>query len=142
MELMEKVAYLKGLVDGLDIDMTTKEGKVLAAVMDVLNEMSDVMYEISDEVSETVDLVEAIDEDLGALEDDYYEEECECDECDDEAFDDYEEDEPMYECTCPSCGDTICLGESLVEEGCVDCLNCGQKLEFDYDESEQEDTEE
>lgn len=139
MELMEKVAYLKGLIDGLDIDTSTKEGKVLAAIVDVLTEMNDVIYDISDEVTETVEVVDALSEDLGDLEDDFYEcccddDECDCEECDDEAFEGYEDDEPMYECICPTCGDSICLGESIVEEGSIDCPNCGEKLEFDFDD--------
>lgn len=143
MELMEKLAYLKGLIDGLEIDTSTKEGKVLTAIVDVLTEMNDVMYDISDEVTETVELVDAISEDLGVLEDDFYgddcccdDDDCDCEECDDEAFEDFDEDEPMYECTCPTCGDTICLGESLVEEGGIDCPNCGERLEFGLEDIE------
>ena len=47
--------------------------------------------------------------------------------------DDFEE-EVMYECVCPNCGDQIMLGESVVEDGCIDCPNCGEKLEFDFSE--------
>lgn len=151
MELMEKVAYLKGLMDGLELDTTTKEGKILAAIADVLQEMSDTIYDISDEVTETVDLVDAIDEDLGDLEEDFYgdcecdccDDDCECDCCeDDDDDDDYEdEDEDMYECICPTCGDTICLCQSIIDDGSVDCPNCGEKLEFDFEEIVDEDAE-
>ena len=40
MEIMEKVAYLKGLVEGMEIDTGKKEGKILAAIIDVLEELS------------------------------------------------------------------------------------------------------
>ena len=136
MELMEKAAYLKGLVDGLDIDMTTKEGKVLAAIMDVLNELTDVVYDISDEVTETVDLVDAIDEDLGAIEEDYYGEDCCC--CDDDECD----DDCMYEAVCPSCSESICLTEEDVNNGGMMCPFCGEKLEFEYDEDADGESEE
>ncbi|MBQ4096071.1 MAG: hypothetical protein IJC65_06590 [Oscillospiraceae bacterium] len=159
MELMEKVAYLKGLMDGLELDTTTKEGKILVAIADVLKEMSDTIYDISDEVTETVELVEAIDEDLGDLEEDFYGDDdcdccccdddcdcdCDCDCCDDDdEDDDYEdEDEDMYECTCPTCGDTICLCQSIIDDGSIDCPGCGEKLEFDFsDIEEEEETEE
>ena len=40
MELKEKAAYLKGLVEGLGIDETTKEGKVIKAMSELLCEMA------------------------------------------------------------------------------------------------------
>ena len=40
MELFEKVAYLKGLAEGLALDTETKEGKLIAAIIDVLDDMS------------------------------------------------------------------------------------------------------
>ena len=141
MELMEKVSYLKGLMDGLELDTTTKEGKILAAMADVLQEMSDTIYDISDEVSETVDIVDTIDSDLGDLEEFVYECDCcdedDCDCCCDEDDDDFDEDdEEMYECTCPTCGDTIMLCESLVEDGSVECPNCHEMLEFGLEDED------
>lgn len=137
MDIRQKAAYLKGLMDGMELDTSTNEGKVIAAMADLLGEMCDAIYDISDEVNETVDLVDAIDGDLGELEETVYDcccdccdDDCDCEECDDEAFDGYD-DEPMYECTCPTCGDVVCIGESLVNEGMVECPNCGEKLEFD-----------
>ena len=39
MNVSEKAAYIKGLVDGLELDGTTKEGKVLAAIIDLLGDI-------------------------------------------------------------------------------------------------------
>ena len=39
MELLEKVAYLKGLAEGLGIDDSTKEGKVLKLIIDILDDV-------------------------------------------------------------------------------------------------------
>lgn len=139
MELSKKVAYLKGLMDGLKIDESTNEGKIIKLMADVLEDMADTIEDIAVEVDETVDLVDAIDEDLGALEEDYYElddeqddddDDCDCDFCDD--------DEKMYECVCPSCGDKIMLGENIIADGSIDCPNCGEKLEFDFDDDPDE----
>ena len=33
MELKEKVAYIKGLMEGMEYDVSTKEGKLMAAVV-------------------------------------------------------------------------------------------------------------
>lgn len=143
MELSKKVAYLKGLMEGLKIDDTTNEGKVLIAMSDVLDEMAATIEDIADEVDEAVELIDVLDEDLGDLEEDYYDLYDEDDEDEDDDYEDYElgDDEELYECVCPSCGDTICLDETLIAEGSIECPNCGENLEFDFSEIE-EDTEE
>lgn len=140
MELSKKVAYLKGLMEGLKIDDTTNEGKVLIAMSDVLDEMAATIEDIADEVDEAVELIDVLDEDLGDLEEDYYDL---YDEDEDDDYEDYElgDDEELYECVCPSCGDTICLDETLIAEGSIECPNCGENLEFDFSEID-EDTEE
>lgn len=147
MELSQKVAYLKGLMEGLKIDESTDEGKVLKVIADILDEMALTVEDIADEVDEVVELVDVLDEDLGDLEEEvYFAEECNdccdddccCDDDDDYGFDD---DEEMYECVCPSCGDTICLGENIIAEGSIDCPNCGEELEFDFSEIEDQDEE-
>lgn len=130
MELSNKVAYLKGLIDGLKIDDSTNEGRVLLAMAEILDEMALTIEDVSDEVDEVVELVDILDEDLGNVEDDLYGDDCDC--CDDDDCDFEDEDE--YECVCPTCGDTICLGESMIEEGSIDCPNCGETLEFDFSE--------
>lgn len=144
MELSSKVAYLKGLMEGLKIDDSTNEGKVLLAMADVLDEMASTVEDVADEVDEAVELLDIIDEDLGELEDDLYgDDECDCDDddccCDDDDYD--VDDEEMYECVCPSCGDTIMLGENIIAEGSIDCPNCGESLEFDFSELDEENDE-
>lgn len=143
MELSNKVAYLKGLMDGLKIDDSTNEGKVLLAMADILDEMALTLEDVADEVDEVVELVDILDEDLGSVEDDLYsDDDCDddCDCCDDD--DDYElDDEEMYECVCPTCGDSIMLGENIIAEGSIECPNCGENLEFDFSEIEDEDEE-
>ena len=44
MEISEKVAYLKGLAEGLNLDTDSKEGKLIAAIIDVLDDMAETMY--------------------------------------------------------------------------------------------------
>ena len=129
MTVIEKVAYLRGLADGLKLTDTTAEGKVLLNVIEVLDDLA-----LS---------VDAIDDDLQDVEDALYEEDDEdedydFDEDDDDGLDDYDEfddeDEPLYEVKCPTCGDTICVDESMLCEGEIDCPNCGEKLEFELDD--------
>ena len=131
MKITEKVSYLKGLIDGLGIDESTKEGKVFKAILDVLNDMAFSVEDLEDEHDELVELVDTIDEDLGSLEEDYYD----LDEDDDDDDDDDESDfdDELYEVTCPNCGDTVCIDAEMLKDGEIDCPNCGQKLEFDFD---------
>ena len=63
---------------------------------------------------------------------DCYDDDCDC--CDDD-------DDELYEVVCPSCGDTICLNEGMLEEGSMECPGCGELLEFDFDEEDEEVTE-
>ena len=123
MELTEKVAYLKGLMEGLGVDKETKEGKVFGTILDILDDMALTVSDLEDGMEIMGDQVDMIDEDLTQLQDDYYEDE------DDE--DDY--DGELYEVTCPTCKDTICIDESMLDEGEITCPNCGEQLEFDLD---------
>lgn len=126
MSMTESVAYLKGLAEGLELDKETKEGKLLTAIIDVLDEMAAEVSDVEETIGELDELVDTIDEDLGTLEEDFYGDE-------DEDDDEDETDGPMYEVTCPNCGDTIYLDEGTIMEGDIDCPSCGQNLEFDLE---------
>ncbi len=152
MKLTEKMSYLQGLIDGLDIDNSTKEGKALLQMADVMHEMVMYVEDLQSQVDELTELCDILDEDLGSVEEDLYDfDECDCDcDCDDDCDccgddddDDYEfdDDDELYEVTCPSCGDTILLDESIIEEGSMNCPNCNELLEFDYDDLTIEDFE-
>ena len=124
MSMMESVSYLKGLAEGLGIDDTTKEGKLLSAIVDVLDNMAAEIAEIEETADEQAELLDIIDEDLGNLEEDFYGAEEDEDDCG---------DDDLYEVTCPNCGDQIYLDEDMLLEGDTVCPNCGQALEFDFD---------
>ena len=52
MNLSEKAAYLKGLADGLEISDTTKEGKLLKAVVELLDEMANSVSNLEEDVDQ------------------------------------------------------------------------------------------
>lgn len=88
MSMMESVSYLKGLAEGLGIDDSTKEGKLLSAIVDVLDDMAAEIADIEETADEQAELLDIIDEDLGSLEEDFYgdgEEDDECG-CDDDLY--------------------------------------------------------
>lgn len=122
--LYEKVAYLRGLAEGLEIDDSTKEGKLLKSMIVVMEDMVDAINENTEEIEEISSYVEIIDEDLSEMEDIVY------DEDDDE--DDYYDDEDFeyIELVCPSCGEEISVGRELIDDGEVFCPNCEEKIEI------------
>ena len=123
MEITEKVAYLKGLAEGLALDTEkSKEGKLIAAIIDVLDDMALELADMQDEQCDLEDGLDAVSEDLADVESLIYEE------LDDE---DDEEGEDCYETTCPTCEEAIYFDDSILEEGEIICPNCGEKLEFD-----------
>ncbi|WP_295070141.1 CD1247 N-terminal domain-containing protein [Ruminococcus sp.] len=147
MKLTEKMSYLQGLIDGLEIDSSTKEGKALIQMSEVMSEMVMYVEDLQSQVDELTELCDILDEDLGAVEDDFYEDLDSDEDDDDEDWDDDDEfdfdddDDELYEITCPTCGDTILLDEGMIEEGSMKCPNCDELLEFDYDDLTIEDFE-
>lgn len=69
MSLTEKLAYIQGLCEGLALDETTKEGKVLLAIVDLLDDLTDTVSQLDSDVDQIFDEIDAIDEDLTDVED-------------------------------------------------------------------------
>ena len=139
MEINEKVAYLKGLAEGMELDTGKKEGKLLAAIIDVLEDISLELLDLQDQSDELMDGLDAVSDDLEDVEDVVFGEDDEDDDEDSEYYeDDLDEDEDCYATTCPTCEETIYFDESVLEEGEVICPNCGEKLEFDLNSLEEE----
>ena len=147
MTITEKVAYLKGLMEGLGVDESTKEGKLMKTVLDILDDMALSIEDLDAGIDELSEMVDAIDEDLGAVEEDLYEDEDDDDDDDDDE-DDYDEeleldeDDELYEVTCPTCNLTFTITEEMLDAGETKCPECGQALEFDLDIGEDEDSDE
>lgn len=134
---MDKIAYLKGLLDGQEMDKSSKEGKVFYAVVDALEELVKYNEELEDRVAELEELCDILDEDLGDIEE-LLDDEADdpCDLCSGDCTNVFDEDEEQYETICPTCGKCILLDEETIEEGETFCPNCGEELEFDFDEHE------
>ena len=140
MKLTDKISYLNGLVDGMDLDMTTKEGKVLAQIMEVLQTTALYVEDLQDQVDELTEVCESLDEDLADVEEIVYDEENDLDdaEYDDEDVEDLDDDD-LYETVCPTCENTIVMDESVLDHGSVRISGLsraeyGELLEFDFDD--------
>ncbi len=131
MTLNEKASYIKGLVEGMELDTAKGEGKVIAALLDLVSDMAVTIEELEEEIDTLYDYCEELDEDLGEVETVLVEDdECDCDECDCDCDDCdccCDEDE-FFEIECPSCGDTVYLDGTIDPEELV-CPACGEKFE-------------
>ncbi len=131
MGITENAAYLKGLAEGLNIDETTAEGKVILKMLDVIEELCVRVSSLEEENDELYEYLEQVSDDLALLEDEFYgddDEEYEdySDLNDDEEFD-FDEDEDYYEIECPSCGEKICFTDDIEVDELV-CPACGEKV--------------
>jgi hypothetical protein len=147
MTTSEKVAYLKGLAEGLGLDKETKEGKLFSVIIDVLDDIATDLEDLEENALDLGEEIDALSDDLAEVEDVVYE--CCGDEEDDDAdYDDeddccccghdHDEDAVFYEVTCPACNNTITVDEDVLDLGSIACPSCGETLEFDLDEIEDE----
>ena len=149
MTINEKSAYLKGLMDGLKLSTETDEGKMIAAIVELLGDITKKVTNIEDTTIAISDELDEIEEDLDAIEDFIMDDEDEWDEEDDddswdgwdeddeEGFDFGDEDSTIYEVVC-ACGEVINFDEETLEEGSIICPNCGENLEFSFEDEEED----
>lgn len=132
MTLSEKIAYIKGLTDGLKLNSEKDEVKVINALVDLLDDMTIKVTELDAALENTMAQVDEIDDSLAEVEEYVFDDECfDC--CDDDCDDCCDDDENVfYEVTCPSCGNDINVEEEILLCGETACPNCGEILEFDF----------
>ena len=149
MTISEKSAYLKGLMDGLKLNTESDEGKMIAAIVDLLGDMAKRVTDIEETTIAISDELDEIEEDLDAIEDfimdeedddleDWDDYEDEWDEAEDyeEGFDFGDEETTIYEVEC-ACGEIINFDEDVLEAGSMLCPNCGETLEFSFEDDEE-----
>ena len=138
MSVAEKVAYLKGLMEGMKVEEKSDAGRIFAAIVDVLDSISEELEQMADEIVELGDGLDVVSDDLADVEE-YVFDEFDDDDDDDDEDDD---DETVYATTCPECEEQIFFDEDYLEDGKLECPNCGAKLEFDAVDFEEADGDE
>ena len=146
MELNKKAAYLQGLVDGLGIDDTTKEGKIIKAMSALLAEMAEALEGMDEDLSRAYDQINDLSDELEDLEADLYEEEDDEDDSDaeeetdedDDANDDDIASEPFYAVAWPNCGETVYVSEDDLDAGEANCAHCGVTFEVALEGDDEE----
>ncbi|MBU5434199.1 CD1247 N-terminal domain-containing protein [Pseudoflavonifractor sp. MSJ-37] len=128
MTISEKVAYLKGLAEGLDIDVEkSKEGKLISVMIGILEEIGMSIEDLEENNVALGEEIDAISDDLSDVEkvvfDEDDEDECGCG-CEDE-------DDDFFEVECPNCGEQLVIDEDVLEAGTIQCPSCKQKFALD-----------
>ncbi|MEA4954728.1 MAG: hypothetical protein VB096_04325 [Pseudoflavonifractor sp.] len=136
MTISEKVAYLKGLAEGLDLDTEkSKEGKLISVMIGILEEVGLSLEDLDENTTALGEELDAVSDDLADVEEIVYgddededEDECDCGcGCKDEDF---------FEVECPNCGEDLEIDESVLEAGSVECPNCGEKFAIDLSDED------
>ena len=123
--MLEKVAYIKGLIQGMKLSDEDPYKELFLNIVDVLDDLAASVTDIEDNVAELDEYIQEVDADLEMVED-FLDEEC--DECDE---DDY------YTIVCPTCGEEFAVDDEVAELGEINCPNCGEDLEFDLNDLEE-----
>ena len=139
MTVKEKCAYIKGLAEGLSLDESKPESRLISELISLVTDMADEIETAQNDIGELNEYVEELDHDLGDVESyvfDCDDDECDCcddddddwDECDDCDCDDCEGcDDDYYEIECPHCGETVCFEEGTEPEDMI-CPACNKKF--------------
>ena len=116
MTISEKVAHLKGLMEGMELDASAKETKLFNYIVDILDDLALDLADVEDEQATMADYIDELDYDLGEVEEYLYE-------VDDDEFDD-DFDVGFVETECPECGESFCF-EADADPNDVVCPHCG-----------------
>ncbi|MBL4937918.1 hypothetical protein JK636_19600 [Clostridium sp. YIM B02515] len=121
--LLSKVSYLNGLIDGMEIDKTSKEGRIISEMAKILEAMADKIEILEDSQDELEEYIDSIDEDLSAVEEDLYEDD-ECDDCfEDDDYDNY------ISINCPHCDETVYIDTNICNcNEQITCPNCHKEI--------------
>lgn len=137
MDLNAKAAYIRGLMTGMEFDPNSKNGKIIAAMMDLLEEMAATVTEHDQALDQAFDELDAIDEDMDDLTDAIFG----LDDEDQDSEEDAQEDDAEYEVTCPNCGAVTTVDEDTLLNQELVCPNCGAAFDIELAPEEGESTE-
>ncbi len=128
MNLTEKAAFLKGLAEGSELNLGSKEKKIFDALLELVSDLAEAVSEVDEDLTTLYDDVDELYDEVENLSDDVCElfDEDGCCECDDDR------DDVMYEIECDKCGEKICVDEETLLSGDVECPNCGAALDPEF----------
>ena len=133
MTISEKVAYLKGLAEGLDLDtMKSKEGKLISVMIGILEELAMSVEDLEENALNLGEEIDVLSDDLSDVEEVVFDEE-------DDDLEDYDDD--WFEVECPTCGADIMVDDEALTDGEVECPSCGTRYAMELTDDEDEESE-
>lgn len=125
--LSERISYLRGLADGMNLSNETSEGRILKEIIEVLDDIAISVEELEDDFIVTSDDLENRCEDIeeflfGDDDEDYYDE-----------FD-YDDEEEIDTITCPACKGNVTFSEDMINDDFTvfTCPSCGEEIELEW----------
>ena len=136
MTISEKVAYLKGLAEGLNLDTEkSKEGKLISVMIGILEELAMSVEDLEENALNLGEEIDVLSDDLADVEEVVF------DEDEDNDTEDYDDD--WFEVECPTCGADILVDDASLADGEVECPSCGTRYAMELtDDQEGEEFEE
>ena len=129
MTISEKVAYLKGLAEGLNLDTEkSKEGKLISVMIGILEELAMSVEDLEENALNLGEEIDVLSDDLADVESIVYDE--------DEDDEDYDDD--WFEVECPTCGETLVVDDKALADGEVECPECGSRYALDLSDDEED----
>ena len=129
MTISEKVAYLKGLAEGLNLDTEkSKEGKLISVMIGILEELAMSVEDLEENALNLGEEIDVLSDDLADVESVVYDE--------DEDDEDYDDD--WFEVECPTCGETLVVDDKALADGEVECPECGSRYALDLSDDEED----
>ena len=125
MTVSEKVAYIRGLYDGLELDgEKSGEARILSEVLDVLGQIGSQMDGMDASTSRLFDELDDLRDSVAALENAVFDE------------DDGDTDEDFFEIPCPTCGENLVVDDEALAAGVVNCPACGGKFALSFEDKD------
>ena len=126
MTISEKVAYLKGLAEGLNLDTEkSKEGKLISVMIGILEEIGLSIEDLEENTQALGEEIDVLSDDLSDVEDVVFDE----DEDEDEDDEDYDDD--WFEVECHTCEEPLVIDDKALADGMIQCPNCHDKFALD-----------
>ncbi len=121
MTISEKVAYLKGLAEGLNLDVEkSKEGKLISVMIGILEEVAMSIEDLEENALALGEEIDVLSDDLADVEEVVFEDE-----------DDDDEDDDFFEVECPNCEEPLVIDDEALAAGEIQCPNCETRFALD-----------
>lgn len=140
--LTERVSYLRGLVDGINLDKNTPESRIFDEIIELLDDIAtsvegldEKQNELEEEIAVAQDDIVDLNDYVDTLDPDYDPEDDE----DDDEFEDVEEEEYYDEFECPNCGEILPIDEALLESDediTLTCPGCGEVVTISFEDED------